>query len=125
MRLKGTEPRRESKVRVSRFIGACAALLPIVVLAGQEGRFCTIPKLVPGIPAYVSMESINEPFCGVALIDGHYKRLSEIISRQIEGPIQCVSSSSCQKTVQYFSRVDDQAAPYIIIFSGPRTSPGA
>ena len=45
-------------------------LAPSAALPGQDGAFCTIPKLLPGVPAHVPVEHIDSPFCGVALVDG-------------------------------------------------------
>ena len=110
---------------MKRFLAGCVLAAPFLCFAGQDGRYCTIPTLFPGIPVRVSVDNINEPFCGTALIDGHFRKLSEITSRQVQGPILCVNTSSCQRTVQYFPLGDSRQAPYVIIFSGPNSAAGA
>ena len=111
------------RVTIIAFYLACVSLTALA--SGQDGGFCVIPKLVPGVPAQVSLEYIDKPFCGVALIDGHYQKLADITVRQEESDVTCTSSSSCRKTVHYFSRNEAQKDPYVIIFSGPKSQAGA
>lgn len=87
--------------------------------AAAEGDYCVIPKLVQGKPTLVDVPYIDKPFCGMALIDRHYVRLSEI-TKVHEETVSCTAEGSCTKTSRYYLDEDRQTEPYIIIFQGPK-----
>jgi hypothetical protein len=95
------------------------AALPTLASA-EDGEYCVIPKLVLGVPTTVEVPYIDKPFCGMALIDSHYVRLSEISKATEEGLVSCASDASCIKTLRYYRDEAKSTEPYIIIFQGPR-----
>ena len=90
-----------------------------LVSASDNGDYCSIPKLEPGVPANVRLKYIDKGYCGIALIGGRYQKLSEITSRQEESRVTCDNETLCHKTVRYYLKDNDQS-PYIIQFSGPK-----
>lgn len=108
---------RAKVVRITQ-LGALL-VWPTFAFAGQDGSYCTIPKLLPGVPAHVTVENIKNPFCGVALIEGRYQKLADITERKDEGLLTCSDHGKCQKTVKYFQRNAHQE-PFIIIFTQQR-----
>ncbi len=106
-------------MRVGAAVLILAAALPFGAIAG-EGDYCAIPKLVQGVPTVVDVPYIDKPFCGMALIDRHYVRLSEITKSQDETPVSCSAEGACTKTTRYYTDEMRESQPYIIIFQGPK-----
>ena len=72
--------------------------------AGEEGDFCAIPLLVPGVPEVVHLPN----------------RLDDVTSRKEVGSTECSSDGACRKTVRYYPKANDSSPPFIIIFAGPK-----
>lgn len=106
-------------MRVKAAICLMLAAVPLLASA-EDGDYCVIPKLVQGIPTLVDVPDIDKPFCGMALIESHYVRLSEISKAKDEGLVACTSKESCTKTLRYYLDDAKSSEPYIIIFQGPR-----
>lgn len=123
VRVGNTDDRREESMRihlVAVYLAACS----IPAIASSDGGYCTIPKLVPGIPSEVTLENIETPFCGFALIEGRYQKLADVTDHHVEGRVTCSNTGLCKKSVQYFSRNENKKDPYIINFSGPKKPVG-
>ena len=63
-------------MRVTTVGAIILSALPFITFAA-EGDYCVIPKLEKGKPTIVDVPYIDKPFCGMAMIDRHYVRLSE------------------------------------------------
>lgn len=121
---QGTDCRGTPTVRVALQLLALA-MVSINAFATQEGSFCAIPRLTPGVPVEVHLEYIEKPFCGMALIDGRYQKLSDITGKRDEGEVACKTPALCSKVVRYYPRNADRQEPYVIIFTGPKTPIGS
>ena len=109
-----------------RFLAFLFSVFSLYAVAGpSDGDSCIIPKLEPGVPANVRLEYIDKKFCGVALIDGHYQKLTDITSWQEESRVTCENAFACHKIIKYYSAYSEEQEPYIINFSGPKTRKGA
>ena len=95
-----------------------ALCVPMVATSMESEDSCPIPKLEPGVPANVRLKHIGKRYCGIALVNGKYQKLSEISIRTEESPIACDNDWACHKTIKYY--LDDSSAPYIINFNGPK-----
>ena len=105
------------------FLSLCC-LLAIGSSQADEGEYCAIPRLVAGVPELVQVPSIDKEFCGVALINNKFVKLSDITGRvESEDPICSEGSGACKRTIRYFQK-DASAPPYIIILSGPKNKNG-
>jgi len=123
MQIGANHRRREDVVRIKHVVFVFL-LAPSAAIPGHDGAFCTIPKLLPGVPAHVPVEHIDSPFCGVALVDGRYQKIADVSGRQEESPVTCEEAGRCHKTVKYYPRNNAHPEPYIIIFTGPAISSG-
>ena len=94
---------------------ACSA--PTMALADE---YCVIPKLTPGVPTRVDLEYIGKQFCGMAIVDKKYVRLDEIVKETVEGATECSGDQMCRRTTRYYTDDARAAAPFIIIFQGPK-----
>ena len=99
-------------------LSALPFISTITLAAGSD--YCVIPKLEQGKPTIVDVADIDKPFCGMALIDRHYVRLSEFTKAHEETPVSCTTDASCTKTSRYYLDEGRETAPYIIIFQGPK-----
>ncbi len=106
-------------MRVTTVGAIILSAIPIITFAA-EGDYCVIPKLVQGKPTIVDVPYIDKPFCGMALIDRHYVRLSEFTKSHDETPVSCTTDASCTKTSRYYLDEKRETEPYIIIFQGPK-----
>lgn len=106
-------------MRVTTVGAIILSALPFITFAA-EGDYCVIPKLEQGKPTIVDVPYIDKPFCGMALIDRHYVRLSEFTKAHEETPVSCATDASCTKTSRYYLDEKRETEPYIIIFQGPK-----
>lgn len=111
----------ESGLRAMRLTAAVLAWsIAGYAFAGEEGDFCAIPLLVPGVPEVVHLPNIDKEFCGMARINRQYVRLDDVTSRKEVGSTECSSDGACRKTVRYYPKANDSSPPFIIIFAGPK-----
>ena len=105
-----------------RFIAALwlSSLASLANAKNDAGDYCVIPKLVQGEATTVEVPYIDKPFCGTAMIDKHYVRMSEFAKATEEGEPQCSSDSFCTKVLRFYQDEAKASKPYILIFFGPR-----
>ena len=118
MHVQPNHRRRETSVRTQLTLIILALCAPALAMAMEGEDSCPIPKLEPGVPANVRLKHIGKRYCGIALVNGKYQKLSEISMRTEESPIACDSDLACHKTIKYY--LDERSAPYIIQFNGPK-----
>lgn len=109
-------------MRVTAVVLACCFIAGSA-FGGEEGDFCSIPLLVPGVPELVQLPNIDKEFCGMARISGKYVLLDDVTSRKDVGSTECSSDGTCRKTVRYYPKANDNSPPFIIIFAGPKPPP--
>lgn len=101
-------------------IAALVLLAPAITQAVENGDFCQIARLEAGATAEVNLPYIDKQYCGAALIDGKYVRLSDITDHMIEGPVSCTDNARCSKTNRYITK---SGVEYVIVFKGPKRHP--
>lgn len=108
-------------MRVSDIAVLVLAALPVLASANNDsGEYCVIPKLVQGEATTLEVPYIDKPFCGTAMIDKHYVRMSEFAKATEESEPQCSSESFCTRVLRFYQDEAKTTKPYILIFFGPR-----
>ena len=108
-------------MRVRSGIAFLLAALPALASASSEsGDYCVIPKLTLGVPTTIEVSYIEKPFCGMAMIEKRYVRMSELSKAVEEGTPECSSETFCTKTMRFYLDEAKATTPYILIFHGPR-----
>ena len=97
-----------------------AALSSLANANNDTGEYCVIPKLVQGEATTVEVPYIDKPFCGTAMIDKHYVRMSEFAKATEESEPQCSSESFCTKVLRFYQDEAKATKPFILIFFGPQ-----
>ena len=103
--------------RVIQSVIAFICAFPLLGHAALEGDYCHIPKLVQGEPTVLEVPSIDTHFCGVAIIDNKYVRLSEVMKAVTE-TTSC-NSGMCARMEMYYEDEARRGVPYILIFQAP------
>lgn len=108
-------------MRITAVAAFALVCIPAISLANTEsGEFCAIPKLVQGEATTVEVPYIDKPFCGTAMIDKHYVRMSEFAKVTEESEPQCSTDAFCTKVLRFYQDEAKSSKPYILIFFGPR-----
>lgn len=98
-----------------------AVISPSLSFAERErSEYCIIPKLEAGVATTVEVPYIDMPFCGTAVIDKRYVRVSDIAKATDEEEANCVSDNFCTKVLRIYRDQEKATSPYILIFHGPK-----
>lgn len=108
-------------MRVTAIAALALLTLPAIASANNDaGDYCVIPKLVQGEATTIEVPYIDKPFCGTAMIDKRYVRMSEFAKASEESEPQCSSEAFCTKVLRFYQDEAKATQPYILIFFGPR-----